>query len=179
MKRRTLTIIGVLVLAVMVGTAMALVAPRNQTWRAAVKTFTVNLGAVDADADYIIFVAPYAGRITKVWLSSITGLTAADTVTNFRDYSVISRGTAGTGADTICTYTTLHVTSGAKPLALIPCTIGTISTTKNYMSAGEMVVLSTLETATCTSLGNCSITVEFTPQDVNAPSGTPSTGRDE
>lgn len=179
MTRKTLTIIGVLVLAVMVGTAMALVAPRNQTWRAAVKTYTVNCGAVDADADFVIFVAPFSGRITKVWLASITGLTAADTVTNYRDYSIISRGTAGTGADTLCTYTTLHITSGAKPAALVPYAIGTVSTTVNTMTAGEMVVFRNEETSTCTSLGNCSITVEFCPTDVSAPSGTPSTGRDQ
>jgi type II secretory pathway pseudopilin PulG len=169
-----------LILVVMVGVALAAIAPRHMTYRGAARYYTVNCGAVDADADYIIFVAPYPGRVTRAWLTSVTGLTAADTLTNYRDFSIISKGTAGAGADTLVTYTTNHHPAGVDSLnAFEPYYLGAISTSKNYMSAKEVVVFRNDESTTCTSLGNASITIEFMPDGANAPIGTPTAVSDQ
>jgi hypothetical protein len=178
--KKTLTLIGVLVLAVMVTVIYAAIKPSNMSFRAGSRFYSVNIGTIDADADFPVFVAPYPGRITRAWITSSTALTGADTVTNYRDYSLISKGTDGTGVDTLCTYTTLHVTSGAKPAtAYIPYSFGTMSTTKNYMTAGEVVDFRNEETGSATTLGNTIITIEFCPVGLNAPSGTPVTGTDQ
>lgn len=179
--KKKLTLIGVLVLAVMVTVIYAAIAPRNLSFRAGARFYSVNIGTIDADADFPVFVAPFPGRITRAWITSSVALTGADTVTNYRDYSLISKGTDGTGVDTICTYTTLHAApTGAKPVtAYIPYSFGTISTTKNYMSAGEVVDYRNEETGSCTTLGNMIVTIEFCPVGLNAPSGTPVTGSDQ
>lgn len=183
MKKKTLAWIGVLVLVVLVGTALAIVRPNNLSYRGAAQYYSVMVGAIDADATIPVFVAPSPGRITRAWVTSVTGLTAADTIaTLYRQWMLISKGTAGTGTDTLVTFSTLHnLTAYLTAGAFVAQNLGTVSTSKNFVEAGEEVNFrNEEETGTgCTSLGNTTVTVEFVPDGVNAPTGTPSGGSDQ
>lgn len=198
-KSNILSISLTLLLAVMVGVVYAAVMPRNLTYRAGARLYTTFIGnAVAGDVDVPVFMAPFPGRLTRAWISTTAGVTPADTVTNYWDIYLISYGaptygTAGTATDTLAYFSTLHTThtaimTGISPAADAVRGLGisnldtntdTIPTAKNYMSAGEMVELSIDEAATCTSLGQVSLFIEFLPVGLNGPKGTPTAGSDQ
>jgi hypothetical protein len=126
------------------------------------RAVTAAIGAVTADAEKAVFVAPTDGTITGVQLLNSVAI-AADGA-NYWTFQIVNKGAAGTGADVVAAIDTNSGEGGdGESLAEFVATDLTVDAGEADFEAGDVLSFKAIKTAGATALADTVIVITYAP----------------
>ena len=126
------------------------------------RAVTAAIGAVTADAEKAVFVAPTDGTITGVQLLNSTAITADST--NYWTFQIVNKGAAGEGTDVVATIDTNSGESGdGESLAEFVATDLTVVAGEADFEAGDVLSFKAIKAASATALADTVIVITYAP----------------
>lgn len=129
---------------------------------AAARAVAATIGAVTANAEKGIFVAPTGGTITGVQILNSAAI-AAD-ATDYWTLQLVNKGAAGAGTDVIAAVDT-NTAGDNESLAEFVASELAIDTAKDAVAAGDVLAFKATKAASATSLADAVIVIAYTPAE--------------
>jgi hypothetical protein len=124
------------------------------------RAVTAAIGAVSANAEKAVFVAPTDGTITGVQLLNSTAITADST--NYWTFQIVNKGAAGTGTDVVAAIDTNSGGDGVS-LAEFVATDLTVVADEADFEAGDVLSFKAIKSAGATALADTVIVITYAP----------------
>lgn len=126
------------------------------------RAVTAAIGAVTANAEKAVFVAPTDGTITGVQLLNSTAITADST--NYWTFQIVNKGAAGEGTDVVAAIDTNSGEGGdGESLAEFVATDLTVDAGEADFEAGDVLSFKAIKTAGATALADTVIVITYAP----------------
>jgi len=126
------------------------------------RAVTAAIGAVTANAEKAVFVAPTDGTITGVQLLNSTAITADST--DYWTFQIVNKGANGAGTDVVAAIDTNSGESGdGESLAEFVATDLTVDTGEADFEAGDVLSFKAIKTASATALADTVIVITYAP----------------
>jgi predicted RecA/RadA family phage recombinase len=126
------------------------------------RAVTAAIGAVTANAEKAVFVAPTDGTITGVQLLNSTAITADST--NYWTFQIVNKGAAGAGTDVVAAIDTNSGESGdGESLAEFVATDLTVVAGEADFEAGDVLSFKAIKTASAAALADTVIVITYAP----------------
>lgn len=121
---------------------------------------SVRIGTIAAgtDDERAVFIAPHDVIIEKIYFT--VGTTIAAGATNFTTIDFQSKGTAGSGTDSLASFDT--DTGNVTLTAFVPHNVGTLA--NNFISKGEAVSFDKTDTAAGDAVDEAVVTIVYKAQ---------------
>ena len=128
------------------------------------RTVTAAIGAVTADAEKAVFVAPTDGTITGVQLLNSTAITANST--DYWTFQIVNKGAAGAGTAVVAAIDTNSGDGGdGESLAEFVATDLTVDTAEADFVAGDVLSFKAIKAASATALADTVIVITYAPAE--------------
>lgn len=126
------------------------------------RAVTAAIGAVTANVEKAVFVAPTDGTITGVQLLNSTAITADST--NYWTFQIVNKGAAGEGTDVVAAIDTNSGESGdGESLAEFVATDLTVVAGEADFEAGDVLSFKAIKAASATALADTVIVITYAP----------------
>ena len=126
------------------------------------RAVTAAIGAVTANAEKAVFVAPTDGTITGVQLLNSTAITADST--DYWTFQIVNKGAAGEGTDVVAAIDTNSGEGGdGESLAEFVATDLTVDAGEADFEAGDVLSFKAIKTAGATALADTVIVITYAP----------------
>jgi len=126
------------------------------------RAVTAAIGAVTADAEKAVFVAPTDGTITGVQLLNSTAITANST--NYWTFQIVNKGAAGAGTAVVAAIDTNSGEGGdGESLAEFVATDLTVDAGEADFEAGDVLSFKAIKAASATALADTVIVITYAP----------------
>lgn len=121
---------------------------------------SVRIGTIAAgtDDERVVFIAPHDVIIEKIYFT--VGTTIAAGATNFTTIDFQSKGTAGSGTDSLASFDT--DTGNVTLTAFVPHDVGTLS--NNFIKKGESISFDKADTASGDAVDEGVVTIVYRAQ---------------
>ena len=130
----------------------------------AARAVTAAIGAVTANAEKAVFVAPTDGTITGVQLLNRVAI-AADSA-NYWTFQIVNKGAAGEGTDVVAAIDTKSGEGGdGESLAEFVATDLTVDEGKADFEAGDVLSFKAIKAASATALADTVIVITYAPAE--------------
>ncbi len=124
------------------------------------RAVTAAIGAVTANVEKAVFVAPTDGTITGVQLLNSTAITADST--NYWTFQIVNKGAAGEGTDVVAAIDTNSGGDG-ESLAEFVATDLTVVAGEADFEAGDVLSFKAIKAASATALADTVIVITYAP----------------
>ena len=126
------------------------------------RAVTAAIGAVTANVEKAVFVAPTDGTITGVQLLNSTAITADST--NYWTFQIVNKGAAGEGTDVVAAINTNSGESGdGESLAEFVATDLPVVAGEADFEAGDVLSFKAIKAASATALADTVIVITYAP----------------
>jgi hypothetical protein len=126
------------------------------------RAVTAAIGAVTANAEKAVFVAPTDGTITGVQILNSTAITADST--NYWTFQIVNKGAAGAGTDVVAAIDTDSGEGGdGESLAEFVATDLTVDAGEADFEAGDVLSFKAIKAASATALADTVIVITYAP----------------